>query len=851
MSETPNILKAYAEAKQKLEETKTAIDNFASLVNALQKQSEAYAESLQMPSLPNLNKEEFEAFWKQPYLLMPRRENTWYVVVPRFVDMQLGWLEYQTPCYDSKTRVLTKNGFKFFKDATYEDEIFTLNKPLNRMEYQKPTLIHCYDYKGQMVNFNGESINLLVTPKHGVLVAGVHTKTSMRAFHLVDAQKLLDKKDYTYSMLRAGKIWRGCFKDSNGIHFHRGNPKTVSIHKVRDKSNAKCLRNVARFSLDSFASLLGWFLAEGNPYKSCSPSAGYTQYRVDIANTSDSNLSEIASLVKAIGFAPVMCNGRSKRVSFSSKQFFFFLLQFGKSHDKFIPECLKNLPQSYLRLLFNTMMKGDGGQRGDVYNTVSRKLAEDVAEVGLKLGYGVSITFLPDEGTQGIYHVNFTRKKKTPRLRRPTLEDYDGKVYCVTVPNHIILVERDGKTCWSGNSFNVFVINRYVRWLSSLPAEIEKRLGMQPTAQIKVVDGLLKPPAGMEEETWQRYRKYLYRKDPLGFRIKQGYERYVISDLIRDGYLPFTPQPVDPDDLNPIPDFVMEGHQKEAYDAFLKWGAIGIYWAGGQGKTYFASALCAMIKGPKLVVVPNITEKEQWLVYLGKFGAQDVDLLTYQAFHKAQKEYMLVVFDECHRLPAPVWSRFATLNTKYRLGLSATPYREDGREDLIIALTGYPVGMSWEQFMKTKAVRKPKITVKVVNNEREKTLVLEDMLKVPMKTLIFVELIASGEKIKNQFNIPFVWHETKDRLDIINKNLVTVVSRVGDEGISVKDLERTIEVEFLGKSRRQEAQRAYRLLHSVKPEISHTVIMTVGELDQFGKRFLALEEKGFQVEYVS
>lgn len=401
-------------------------------------------------------------------------------------------------------------------------------------------------------------------------------------------------------------------------------------------------------------------------------------------------------------------------------------------------------------------------------------------------------------------------------------------------------------------SFNVFVINRYVRWLTPLPADIESRLGLQPAVELKVVDGLLKPPAGMEEETWQRYRKHLTRKDQFGLRIKQGYERQLISDLIRDGYLPFTPQPVDPEDLNPVPEgFVMEPHQKEAYDAFLKWGAIGLYWPGGQGKTYFGAALCKMVKGSKLVVVPNVSEREQWLVYLRRFGVFDVDILTYQAFHKIRKDYNLVVFDECHRLPAPVWSRFATVNSKYRLGLSATPYREDGREDLIIALTGYPVGLSWEHFMRLKAIRKPKITVKVVNNDRDKMAVLEDMLKVPMKTLVFVELIASGEKIAKQFSLPFVYGNTKDRLETINKNLITVVSRVGDEGISIKDLERTVEVEFLGGSRRQEAQRAYRLLHSVKPEISHTVIMTVQELDQFSSRFLALEEKGFQVEYVS
>jgi len=401
-------------------------------------------------------------------------------------------------------------------------------------------------------------------------------------------------------------------------------------------------------------------------------------------------------------------------------------------------------------------------------------------------------------------------------------------------------------------SFNVFVINKYVRWLTPLPAEIESRLGIQPPTRIDVVDGLLKPTAGMEDSTWQRYRKYLTKRDQLGIHIRKGLERHLISELIRDGYLPFTPRPVDPDDLNPMPvDFVMLPHQKEAFDAFMRWGSIGIYWPGGQGKTYFGAFLCKVVKGPKLIVVPNVSEKEQWIVYLRKFEATDVELLTYQSFHKAKAEYTLIVFDECHRLPAPTWSRFATLESKYRLGLSATPYREDGREDLIIALTGYPIGLSWQHFMEVKAIRKPKITVRVVGDQRDKITVLGEMLKIPLKTLVFVELVASGERIRKQFNLPFVYGNTKDRLETISKNLITVVSRVGDEGISIKDLERTIEVEFLGSSRRQEAQRAYRLLHSVKPEISHTVIMTVRELEQLGRRFLALEEKGFQVEYIS
>jgi len=439
----------------------------------------------------------------------------------------------------------------------------------------------------------------------------------------------------------------------------------------------------------------------------------------------------------------------------------------------------------------------------------------------------------------------FRKFLKQPYLLLPRKKN----TWYVVVPRFIDM--QVGWLEYQTPSFNVFVINKYVRWLSPLPSDIEERLGIAPKEQYQVTDGFLKAPAGMEEYAWKRYRKFLSRRDRLGLKIKRGYERDLLAALIRDGYLPFTPRPVDPEDIKPLPEgFKLLPHQKEALDAFMKWGAIGIYWPAGQGKTYFGAALCKMIKGPKLVVVPNISEREQWQRYLDHFKVKDVQILTYRSYHKAAKEYVFIVFDECHRLPAPVWSRFATLNSKYRLGLSATPYREDGREDLIIALTGYPVGLSWEHFLKVKAIRKPRIIAKIVNSDREKMTVLEEMLKIPMKTLIFVELIKSGEKISKKFGIPFVYGDTKDRLSIIEKNLVTVVSRVGDEGISIKDLERTIEVEFLGGSRRQEAQRAYRLLHSVRPDISHTVIMTADELDKFGRRFLALEEKGFQVEYV-
>ena len=73
-----------------------------------------------------------------------------------------------------------------------------------------------------------------------------------------------------------------------------------------------------------------------------------------------------------------------------------------------------------------------------------------------------------------------------------------------------------------------------------------------------------------------------------------------------------------------------------------------------------------------------------------------------------------------------------------------------------------------------------------------------------------------------------------------------MVSRVGDEGISLPNLRKVIEVDFLGGSRRQEAQRVGRLLHATAPG-KHVVLMTREEFYAFERRFYALEEKGFKV----
>lgn len=426
----------------------------------------------------------------------------------------------------------------------------------------------------------------------------------------------------------------------------------------------------------------------------------------------------------------------------------------------------------------------------------------------------------------------------------------DTGEWYVVVPKFI-----DMQVGWlekSTKSYNVFVVNQYIAWLTDIPNDLQEKLGLEPPRPVRVQNGAIFP-SEYSEEFWERYRRYLYRREEGKIRIQKGYEFRLLAAMIRDSFLPFPYKKVDSDLLQEADiGFSLRDYQRRAWEKFRELGALGVYWPFGAGKTFLGLYAIAHLKGPKLVVVPTRTLKEQWIERLDEYVGRDaqVTVETYRSYSKVKdKEYNLVVFDECHRLPANTFSRLATLKTKYRLGLSATPYREDGRTEYIFALTGYPIGIDWNKLFEQNFVRKPVVTVYLFETPHQKKVKLEKLLKEPMKTLIFCDSIELGKNLSEKHDIPFVYGETTNRLEIIRKNQTAIVSRVGDEGLSVHDIERVIEIDFLYGSRRQEAQRVGRLLHSQEPG-QHIVLMTDGEFERFEKRFYSLYEKGFKIDII-
>jgi DNA excision repair protein ERCC-3 len=110
--------------------------------------------------------------------------------------------------------------------------------------------------------------------------------------------------------------------------------------------------------------------------------------------------------------------------------------------------------------------------------------------------------------------------------------------------------------------------------------------------------------------------------------------------------------------------------------------------------------------------------------------------------------------------------------------------------------------------------------------------------------------LALSLRISRRFGIPFIYGETKNRLDLIRESQVCVVSRVGEEGLSVAELERVIEFAGLYGSRMQESQRFGRLMHALKEEPEHIILFTEKEYEAYQKRLYAITERGFRIQYI-
>lgn len=353
-------------------------------------------------------------------------------------------------CFDDKTEIMTENGWRLFKDLSKDEKVATLSKD-NKLEWQQPTNYTDEEYEGNMLHFSHRTFDLLVTPNHRMLVRRYlvnvengrksileyitksHRKIEFN-WKLKEAQELADCKRQEWQMRRGGQSWNGTLIPE------------IEIPYIESKNKGAKMRHIGKLPIDDVSELIAWYVTEGCINKKNIQLTISQSQRVN-----KENHEKIVDLFRRIGFNPTPRGRDLKDITVCSKELCLWLKSecASGSRNIYLPKWLKDQPTDILKIVFDTMIEGDGWytDKGYGYKSISKRLRNDLSEVAIKLGLAV---------TEHGESLSITKEQIYPTINtKPLIEKYNGQIYCVSVPNGIIMVRRNGRNIWSGNSYKM------------------------------------------------------------------------------------------------------------------------------------------------------------------------------------------------------------------------------------------------------------------------------------------------------------------------------------------------------------------------------------------------------------
>lgn len=362
-------------------------------------------------------------------------------------------------------------------------------------------------------------------------------------------------------------------------------------------------------------------------------------------------------------------------------------------------------------------------------------------------------------------------------------------------------------------------------------------------------------------------------------------------------------------------------YQKDAVQVFHaggtdKGGSGVIVLPCGAGKTLVGLAAMAKVKCNTLILTTNVTAARQWIrEVLDKTTLQPsqvaeytgdnkslapVTVATYQiiTYRKRQTEdfphfdifskgnWGLIVYDEVHLLPAPVFRISADMQATRRLGLTATLIREDGRQKDVFSLIGpkkfevpwkvlesqgwiatatcteIRVGLRPEEKMSyAMADLRKKMGIAACNPE--KTKVVRELLRTHKqdRVLIIGQYLEQLETLATDLKVPLITGATPNsEREILYKAFregdieTLMVSKVGNFAVDIPDANVLIQISGTFGSRQEEAQRLGRVLRpKANGVLAHfyTLVTKDTKEQEFGmNRQLFLTEQGYSYAIV-
>lgn len=319
-------------------------------------------------------------------------------------------------------------------------------------------------------------------------------------------------------------------------------------------------------------------------------------------------------------------------------------------------------------------------------------------------------------------------------------------------------------------------------------------------------------------------------------------------------------------------DWKIRDYQTKAVEKFWEGGSGVVVLPCGAGKTIVGAAAMATAKTNTLILVTNTVSARQWKAELlkrttltedeiGEYSGsikevKPVTIATYQILTTKRKaeyahlallnanDWGLIIYDEVHLLPAPIFKMTADLQARRRLGLTATLVREDGKEGDVFSLIGpkrfdapwkeieaqgyiapaacFEVRIDLPEDERMEyAISSQEDRYRIAATSKTRIPVIQELLKkhAGEPTLVIGQYLSQIHEVSAAIKVPEITGETPvDERERLFEQFRTgeistlVVSKVANFSVDLPEASVAIQISGSYGSRQEEAQRLGRIL---------------------------------------
>ena len=452
---------------------------------------------------------------------VPANLRGWYKVVSDALKVVLN------ACFSGDTEVLTPHGKRRITDLRVGDEIYTLNEKSGAVEVKPIIECQHFVYNGPLVEISSLHVDWKVTANHELYVGQRIAQIGHERIRFSKRKALPEAyrsgrrylfrhgpmnfavndedsheqvslwpevlRDEKLILIRANRPWERRFSPSSRFSHYAFTHKLTHSKVGRYYRNTRdvidsiadspsrfeklydCTLQVSNFEghgrygpwsfgSHAFFEMIGWYVTEGS-LQIGGNKRGSRFARIVISQRSKhrANRKRMISTVTRLGLKPRVWRNA---IAFSSRVVAEFLRDKcgTESHDKRLPDFVFTAPLQLRKILFETLMLGNGNLKRGYYSTVSRKLAEDFQHLAFTLGRESLIRTESLRSGSSVYRIKlYGRRHHTISSSNFGITPATGlDVYCVTAQdNHTIYAGRNGKFGWIGQSYGVFGADRF------------------------------------------------------------------------------------------------------------------------------------------------------------------------------------------------------------------------------------------------------------------------------------------------------------------------------------------------------------------------------------------------------